>query len=120
MFKCKNKIDQNLDLIAANNKIDEQKEIIDEQQAEILRLRSLISNSVTASSFVFDFKSMRAFSVERIIRDGQPTTIIGYLLQEVENKDGTIKTQDKVREWFFNCNQEQHEKLVHEFEKAKK
>lgn len=65
------------------------------------------------SSFSFDFKGGKAFSIERIHdwmeeTDGYvPVTVIGYVKQEGEN--------EVVGEWRFYCSQKEHERLVAEF-----
>ena len=82
---------------------------------EIKRLSDLISNTVTSSTFAFDFDAVRVFSIERMIRDNSPCTVIGYILQEEESKDGVVIFNEKVKEWYYYCNQEQHESLVKQF-----
>lgn len=80
-----------------------------------------INNEIPSSTFVFDFKAVKAFSVERNINNNVPVTIIGYFLPEARvTEENGIVTTDTVREWYFYCNQEQHEKLVEEFRKSKK
>ena len=63
------------------------------------------SEPVSNCSVVCDFKSMKAFSIERITsRESGPRTIIGY-----------VKPENTLGEWFLECNEEQHEKLIKEF-----
>lgn len=80
-----------------------------------------INNAIRASNFSFDFKAVKAFSIERNIHNNLPVTIIGYFLPEarvIEN-DGVV-TNDIVREWYLYCSQEQHEKLVEQFDASRK
>jgi hypothetical protein len=60
------------------------------------------------SEFSVDWQRMRAFSIERNMKDGNPCTIIGYLKLDKDNNDC-------VSEWFLYCNAETHRRLVAEF-----
>ena len=53
----------------------------------------------------FDFKLMRAFSVERIYDHNHWKTIVGYL------RPGT----DEVGEWSFHCSIERHNEIAAAF-----
>lgn len=53
---------------------------------------------------VCDFKSMQAFSLERVTRGSSPATVVGY-----------IRPDNSVGEWYLRCNEEQHERLAKEF-----
>lgn len=80
-----------------------------------------INSAIRASTFSFDFNTVKAFSIERNIHNNLPVTIIGYFLPEarvIEN-DGVV-TNDIVREWYLYCSQEQHEKLVEQFDASRK
>jgi len=72
-----------------------------------------------AATFVVDFSTLGAFSVERIIKHGVASTVIGYLVRDTtyntEAHETTHKTE--VREWTLYCNQDHHEELVKEFKK---
>jgi hypothetical protein len=98
---------------------------VSELETEVKQFQKVldkINADVPASSFAFDFSTVKVFSIERNFNDNRPVTIIGYFLPEarvVENDNGVI-TNDVVREWFLYCSQEQHEKLVEEFRKSKK
>jgi len=72
-----------------------------------------------AATFVVDFSTLGAFSVERIIKHGVASTVIGYLVRDTtyntEAHETTHKTE--VRKWTLYCNQDQHEELVKTFKK---
>ena len=74
---------------------------------------SEVLDEVYKSSFSFDFKGGKAFSIERIhdwdddIDGYLPVTVIGYIKQEGEN--------EVVGEWRFYCSQKEHDRLVSEF-----
>lgn len=80
-------------------------------KAERDNLRSMLEGERAKTrdcECVFDFKLMKAFSVERLWENDKPKTVIGY-----------IKPQDqKVGEWSLYCNEVQHERLVAEFKKV--
>ena len=89
------------------------KQLLGTRDAEVYDLRSLLKGEqakVRDEECVFDFKSMKAFSVEREFNGKGPVTIIGYV------KPGT----QEIGEWRLNCNSLQHERLVVEFKKAMK
>lgn len=75
---------------------------------------------VTKSSFSFDWKNGRAFSIERIhdwmsdVEIYVPVTVIGY-----HAPDSIPEHPDKVKvgEWRFYCSQQEHDRLVDEFNK---
>jgi chromosome segregation ATPase len=51
-----------------------------------------------------DLRSMRAFSVERMYKDGELVTIIGY-----------IKPDNSIGEWVLYCSATHHNSIVNEF-----
>jgi hypothetical protein len=56
----------------------------------------------------FDFKAVKAFSVERLKNEKGTVTVIGYILKGA------------VKEWYLYCSSDQHERLVKEFEESRK
>jgi hypothetical protein len=77
-----------------------------------------INDNISKGPFAFDFKKMNVFSIERNVNANKPCTIIGYILKEPkEDSDGS---KDVVREWYFYCDDEQHNKLVEQFKAARK
>jgi hypothetical protein len=86
---------------------------LETRRAEVNDLRSLLKGEkakVRDSECVFDFKLMKAFSVERQWDSYGPKTIIGYIKPE----------NSEIGEWVLYCNELQHERLVAEFKKAMK
>lgn len=86
---------------------------LEHMKADRDSLRSLLSgekSKVRDSECVFDFKMMKAFSVERQWDSYGPKTIIGYIKPE----------NSEIGEWNFHCNEAQHDRLVAEFKKAMK
>ena len=96
---------------------------IAELQNEINKLNQDLNNykkwfdnlqySTTKCSASVDFKSMNAFSIERLIKDNGPCTIIGYY------PDPSEKAKEKVKEWYIYCDDTIHENLVKQFNQAK-
>jgi len=64
---------------------------------------------VSDAEFSVDWQRMRAFAIERNIKDNKICTIIGYFKTD---KDGN----DCVSEWYLFCNAETHRRLVAEFD----
>lgn len=71
--------------------------------------------------FVFDFSAVKVFSVERIWKDYQPATVVGYIVDEpYSDSNGIIGTKECVKEWYLYCSKEQHAKLVEQFRNSMK
>lgn len=83
-----------------------------ELEAKNETLRKFMS-ATRNSAVTIDWKVMNAFSVERIARDGEVYTIVGYLLQNDYEDD---KKQSLVKEWTLYCSDDQHETLCREFQ----
>ena len=54
-------------------------------------------------SFIVDWKSLNAFSLERVFNGGE-RTIIGY-----------YNSEKHICEWVFHCSREKHEELAKQF-----
>jgi hypothetical protein len=70
-----------------------------------------IQHKCTSATPSIDFKSLNAFSIERMLREGVPTTIVGYHPVGEDSK--------KVEEWYLFCDDAGHEKLVKQFNEAR-
>lgn len=106
----------------AQENIDLKRKLFDaEHEAKELREKfEAVKASGTKVPFEFDFKAMRAFSIERNFNKGEPCTIIGYLQDETENATDAngyarILTNTKVREWYLYCDETNHKRLATEF-----
>lgn len=82
---------------------DQRIELLQEQLAD---LRSELAKAAADSSFAVDFNRMNAYSIERIIQNGLPVTVIGHWCGP---------NDENVGEWNFHCNQDTHEQLVEQF-----
>ena len=81
-----------------------------------------LQDSSRSVSFEFDFKALKAFSVERNLdTKNLPVTIIGYLLPEhVTTTEGETTITDVVREWYLHCDEKQHELVIKAFKESRK
>lgn len=91
---------------------------------EIVNLKHYIASledKARKCTFSFDFKAVNAFSVERNWNNGKVCTVVGYTVDEQTIHDGgKILDKQIVKEWYLYCSEEQHEKLVKEFNEHKK
>jgi len=78
------------------------------KQNEIDNLIKDQTDKVRNELVSFDFKAVKVFSIEREWDTRGSRTNIGYVLN------------DEVHEWHLFCSDEQHERLVKEFEKSRK
>jgi len=126
MFKfIKDKVDEISRLKQENRALVEEKYVLEInlqnlkiQNDELLKIKEKTSDAES----VFDFKSVRAFSVERLEKDGYPCTIIGYLLNEpVFSNDGSVvANKDVVHQWYLYCSTQRHEEIIRDYKKALK
>jgi len=92
-----------------------------EHEAKELREKfEAVKASGTKVPFEFDFKAMRAFSIERNFNKGEPCTVIGYLrdVSETHSEDNgysRVITNAKVCEWYLYCDEANHKRLSTEF-----
>lgn len=78
------------------------------------------NNEVEAATPLIDFDNLRVFSIERLIDNNRPTTVIGYWKAEpVVVGDEVVGSKDKVSQWYLFCNNERHEELVTQFKEWK-
>ena len=62
-----------------------------------------------------NFGSMDAFSVERIVQNGSPVTVVGYKLRkDVRHNNGTDTTYE-IKEWYLHCSDKVHKDVVKQF-----
>ena len=98
------------------------KALAESLQKEVDQLQTRLNTAYTETGdadFVFNFNSVKAFSIERNWHNNRPCTIVGYVLQEpVTMTEDNVTTKDVVREWYLYCSKEQHAKLVEQFKKS--
>jgi hypothetical protein len=103
MFRSKEDIDR---IVELEDKVDSLK-------AEITRLRDTkdyeFKKDLDGSTFEFDFKALNAFSIERIVDNKTPHTVIGYIRSKCE--DGSTN----IGQWVFYCSQKEHNRLAEKF-----
>lgn len=123
MWFCKEKEDTSYKTAADNirlqRELSQAKAAAEELQAQLDEIKS--NNHKVG--FEFDFKTMRAFSIERNYNNGEPCTVIGYLQDETESSTDasgyrSVVTNSKVREWYLYCDEANHKRLADEFRKV--
>ena len=62
-----------------------------------------------------NFDAINAFSVERLMQNNKPVTVIGYFVNERIPDDNRIVTVQKVKEWYLYCNDKVHKDIVKQF-----
>lgn len=78
--------------------------------SKIKEIESQVNSA--ACEFVIDFNAIRCFSIERQEYGYTGKTLLGYnLLNDAENHG--------PREWILYCNEEQHQKLIDQFNRTK-
>lgn len=83
-------------------------------------LNKAVNKDVETAEFAMDFNLCNAFAIERNSKDGKAVTIVGHFLNDpVAFTDGNVANKQSVKEWYMYCSQEQHNKLVDDFNKAK-
>lgn len=115
MFKCFKK----QEVLEKQKPIREQ--LLENEIANLKEFIASLESKTRNCTFVFDFNAVNAFSIERNWNNGKVCTIIGYTTDEQIIHDGD-KITDKqiVKEWYLYCSEEQHEKLVKEFNEHRK
>ena len=62
-----------------------------------------------------NFDAINAFSVERLMKNNKPVTVIGYFVNEPHAAGDTIVSAQKVKEWYLHCNDTVHKDIVKQF-----
>jgi hypothetical protein len=103
--------------------ITEKNRRIEQLERELIAANGALKDMIDASrnesrsaTFCFDFKAVKAFSVERNIDGKLPVTIIGYMLPVVSDGKETFA----VKEWYLHCDEKQHEAVVKAFKESVK
>ena len=79
-----------------------------------------LNKQVVDGSVGFDFNKVDAFSVERMVVDNKPCTIIGYHIKKQELNEGKLSENTELQQWYLYCSAEWHEKLVQQFNANRK
>ena len=62
-----------------------------------------------------NFGSMDAFSVERIVQNGNPVTVVGYKLRKDVRHNNSTDTTYEIKEWYLHCSDKVHKDVVKQF-----
>lgn len=100
-------LEQEIDYLKyENSRLQEARDYFSNQAFELKKSLVQIARD---SEVQIDFVKMNAFSIERLVDNKDlPQTVIGYFLTQ---GDGT----KELREWFIQCNDTTHARLVSEF-----
>lgn len=118
--KLDKKLDEEIDNLTRDNRALERENA--NLVARIKELKDRIDGEYSTAKYAVDWREMNAFSVERVMENGAPKTIIGYILAEpvVSTDSDNVTYKDVVREWTLYCSHEEHQRLVDQFEQYKK
>ncbi len=105
MFRSKSKKDEAIKLEEEILKLKAQKTEL-EKIIQSLKEEQTTAMTTAVENFQFslDFNSMNAFSIERVIRNDQPKTVVGYFIG------------GNVKEWYLETSAKEHNRIVAEFE----
>lgn len=62
-----------------------------------------------------NFGSMDAFSVERMVQNGSPVTVVGYKLRKDVRHNNSTDTTYEIKEWYLYCSDKVHKDVVKQF-----
>jgi hypothetical protein len=108
-----NKVDNSVEVDALKMQI----QTLKNENSYLKGIVDKVNDDLQNAEVAIDWKSMRAFSVERMVSDGRPATNIGYFVQEpVVSSDGEmVVMHDIVKEWTIRCSEARHHDLVKQF-----
>jgi hypothetical protein len=118
--KLDKKLDEEIDSLTRDNRALERENA--NLLARIKDLTERIDGEYSKATYSLDWKEMNAFSIERMMENGTPKTVVGYLLTEpvISTDNDNVTYKDVVREWTLYCSHEEHQRLVKQFEQYKK
>lgn len=120
MWWCKRKSRVSDDVENKLNKIGKGIAELVEENENLKRQLDSINSAITACTPLIDFDNMRVCSIERLVYNDRPATIIGHIMYEPVIENGAVVAErEKLKEWTLYCNNERHEELVKEFKEWK-
>jgi translation initiation factor IF-2 len=113
------------DLAILKDKNDNLAKELENLKTQYAALKTTLDNlnaEVANASVGFDFNKVDVFSVERMVSDNKPCTVIGYHVkkQEYVSSNNSIAENLELQQWYLYCSAEWHEKLVKQFEASRK
>ena len=108
------------DLKVENGELRVEKAKLESRIQSLERLLKSYESDVTKAKVVINFDEIRVFSIERIIHNNAPCTIVGFLREEKTSEEGKFIVKDTTKEWYLYCNENRHEELVNEFNEWKR
>ena len=95
-------------LISERDQLASERDQLASERDQMLAEKAAIESQTRVEPMSVDFDGMRAFSIERLDRSGEPVTLIGYWI--------TVDGNSTVGEWLLHCSSETHGSLVERFE----
>lgn len=62
-----------------------------------------------------NFGAIDAFSVERMVQNGSPVTVVGYKLRKDVRHNNSTDTTYEIKEWYLYCSDTVHKDVVKQF-----
>lgn len=98
------------------NKIGKDIDELIEENEKLKKELNVFNNDIAACTPMIDFDNMRVCSIERLVYNERPATIIGhYMYEPIIENSVVVGEREKLKEWTLYCNNERHEELVKEF-----
>lgn len=108
------------DLKVENGELRVEKAKLESRIQSLERLLKSYESDVTKAKVVINFDEIRVFSIERLIHNNAPCTIVGFLREEKTSEEGKFIVKDTTKEWYLYCNESRHEELVNDFNEWKR
>lgn len=108
------------DLKVENGELRVEKAKLESRIQSLERLLKSYESDVTKAKVVINFDEIRVFSIERLIHNNAPCTIVGFLREEKTSEEGKFIVKDTTKEWYLYCNENRHEELVNDFNEWKR
>ena len=83
--------------------VKERTDVLEQRIKQLQDKLDEIESSTFNQPCAVDYYFMRAFSVERVMWQGQPTTVIGYF------------NEKEVRQWYLYISETEHQRLTKSF-----
>lgn len=108
-------ISNKYDVIKENDQLKAENEKLKARVEHLDKIVNEINSELTKAKPVIDFDLMRVFSIERMVSDNKPCTVIGYFINQPTVDNGVVANQDVVHQWYLYCNNQRHTELVDQF-----
>lgn len=102
------------------DKLEKENAKLKKQLKEASDVIDTYNTAIASCTPLIDFDAMRVFSIERLVYNDRPATIVGHYMYEPVIEGGVVVSErEKTKEWTLYCNNERHEELVTQFKEWK-